>query len=93
MSQDGVKGDGDGRRVPHGGHHTTGGTFEPFGVVLDGAEGRAVPQAAVDDGIDGQEIRHRGGEEHPPCAGEEHQPGTGPATAGRDPARRRRCHR
>lgn len=86
MSQVGVKGDACHVSAWHAvGTAPGGGTFEPFGVVFDGAEGRAVPQAAVDDGIDGQEIRHRGGEEHPPCVGEGRQPGAGQGTAGRAP--------
>lgn len=50
--------------------HHAGSTFEPLGVVFNSAQGRAVPQAAVDDGVDGQEICHRGCEEHPPCTGD-----------------------
>lgn len=38
-------------------------TSEPLGVVFDGPQGRALPQAAVDDGINGQEVCHCGGEE------------------------------
>lgn len=35
-------------------------TSEPFRVVLDGAQSRAVPEATVDDRINGQEVRDRG---------------------------------
>lgn len=36
-------------------------TSQPLGVVLDGPEDRAlVPQAPVDDGVAGQEVRHGG---------------------------------
>lgn len=84
MSQDGMKGDVCHISAWHmAGTIQGGGTFEPLGVVFDGAESRAVPKAAVDDSIDGQEIRHRGREEHPPCAGEGRQLGTGTGTAGR----------
>ena len=38
---------------------------EPFGVVLDRAEGGAVPQAAVDHSVDGQEVCHGAGEKTP----------------------------
>lgn len=33
-------------------------TSEPFGVVLDCAEGRAVAEAAIDHCVDGQEVCH-----------------------------------
>lgn len=36
------------------------GTSEPFRVVLDGAQSRAVPEATVDHRINGQEVRDRG---------------------------------
>lgn len=50
--------------------HHAGSTFEPLGVVFNRAQGRAVTQAAIDDGVDGQEICHCGCEEHPPCTGD-----------------------
>lgn len=33
-------------------------TSEPFGVVFDCAEGRAVAEATIDHRIDGQEVCH-----------------------------------
>lgn len=38
-------------------------TSEPFGVVLDCAEGRAVTEAAIDHCVDGQEVCHGAGKE------------------------------
>lgn len=86
MSQVGGKGGCVARLgTAHGGRQARGRTFEPFGVMFDSAEGRAVPQAAVDDGVDGQEICHRGGEEHPPCTGAGVSPGAGQGMAGQEP--------
>lgn len=41
------------------------GTSEPFRVVLDSAQSRAVPEAPVDHRINGQEVRDRGCEQIP----------------------------
>lgn len=38
--------------------------FELFGIVFYGAQGRSVFEVAVDDGVDGQEVRDGGREEY-----------------------------
>ena len=40
-------------------------TFEPLGVVFHRAQSGPVPETAVDDGIDGEEVGNGGCEEHP----------------------------
>lgn len=45
--------------------HTSVGTSEPFGVVLDGAQSGTVPKAPVDHRIDGQEVCNCGCEQIP----------------------------
>ena len=40
-------------------------TFEPLGVMFHRAQSGPVPETAVDDGIDGEEVSNGGCEEHP----------------------------
>lgn len=44
-------------------------TFKPLGVVFHCAQSGPVPEAAVDDGIDGEEVGNGGGEQHSFCIG------------------------
>lgn len=38
-------------------------TSEPFGIVFDCAEGRAVAKASIDHRVDGEEVSHGAGKE------------------------------
>ena len=51
-------------QAERGGRWTTF-TSKPLGVVFDGAQSQALPQAAVNHCVDGQEVSDGGGEQIP----------------------------